>query len=70
MCENIAIIKALKEMSSNLHSSIFGFTEVLGEVVPGPGANAKIDMSELILAGHSYGAISMIATGAKLGDAE
>lgn len=52
-------IDSLKELSPALHFSIFG----------GFAPNAKIDMSELILAGHSYGAISMIAAAAKLSDA-
>lgn len=52
-------IDSLKELSPALHFWIFG----------GFAPNAKIDMSELILAGHSYGAISMIAAAAKLSDA-
>ena len=54
------MIKDLKELSPELHFEIFG----------GFAANAKIDTDELILAGHSYGAITMIAADSQLAEAE
>ena len=58
--EVLSVIKDLKELSPELHFEIFG----------GFAANAKIDTDELILAGHSYGAITMIAADSQLAEAE
>ena len=45
-------------MTPELHFEIFG----------GFAPNAKVDMKELILAGHSYGAATMIATDSVMKD--
>jgi len=44
--------EALKEMSLDLHQNLFG------EAFP----NVKLDQTELILAGHSFGGATVIAT--------
>ena len=47
-----SMVQALDKLTPELHFEIFG----------GFAPNARIDMRELILAGHSYGAATMIAT--------
>ena len=58
--EIMKTIAALRDMSHELHFEIFG-----------AGApNAKIDISELVLSGHSFGGSTMIATANQLKDTE
>lgn len=56
--EVLSVIETLKTLTPELHFEIFG----------GFAPNAKIDMSELILAGHSYGSATMIATDSKIAE--
>lgn len=58
--EVLLTIDALRKLSPELHFKIFG----------GSAPNAKIDMSELVLAGHSFGAGTMIAVDSKLKTSE
>ena len=55
-----SVAQALEELTPELHFEIFG----------GFAPNAKIDMKELILAGHSYGAATMIATASQMAEME
>ena len=50
--EVLDTIKELRDMSPELHFEIFGVSAL----------NAKLDMSRYVLAGHSYGATTMIST--------
>jgi predicted dienelactone hydrolase len=52
--------EALKEMSYDLHLDLFG------AAFP----NAKLDYGELVLAGHSFGAATVIATASQLRECE
>ena len=51
-----ALIGDLKELTPEFHMEIFGPF----------AANAVIDMSKLVLAGHSYGGITAITTAARM----
>lgn len=53
-------IDTLRKLSPELHLKIFG----------GSAPNAKIDMQELILVGHSFGAGTMIAVDSRLKTSE
>ena len=50
------LVQELKEMSPDFHKKLFGMyaTEV------------KVDIDELILSGHSFGAMTAVSTAAKL----
>ena len=55
-----SLIQELKEMSTSLHLSLFG----------GNGHNVKLDMEQLILSGHSFGAMTAVTTAAKMPESE
>ena len=51
-----ALINELAEMSPEFHKQLFGDDQ----------PNVKIDMSELILSGHSFGGITAVTAAARL----
>ena len=53
-----AVIQELNEMSCKFHQELFGIC----------ASAVKVEMSELLLAGHSFGAMTAISTAAKLSE--
>jgi predicted esterase len=55
--EMVSVLQDITEMHSTTHSQIFGTT----------APEAKIDIDQLVIAGHSFGGITALMTAAKLG---
>lgn len=53
----LSCVNDLKEMEQTTHAQVFGTAK-----------DAKIDLSQIVVCGHSFGGITALRTAAKLGD--
>ena len=56
----LGLVQELREMTPDLHKQIFGDS----------APDAKVDMTELVLSGHSFGGVTAVTAGAELPENE